>query len=337
MRMKPSVNKKMLFDHFAGKSTPLQKRLIEEWLQQPENQEFFYQCLFQWEQLSPQYIPEVESNLERFKNHINSTKSINPQDEASVEESQYSPKVPIWRWLAIASAVIIIMGVFGWLNREKIYFKTYQTAYGETQKIELEDGSTVLLNANSSLRIPRFGFGEQSREVFLKGEAAFSVSHTVDNKRFMVKTERDFNVVVLGTEFTVYSRERGAKIQLNKGKVQLQYKVDSQMRKYMMKPGDLITLDKMNHLKKNTTKRLDKFITWREHQLIFDDTSLQEFREIMFDNYGLNVILGSDSLANRTLVGSFNTDNAEELLYTVAEIFDLKVSKSGDNFILSKK
>lgn len=335
--MKPSVNKKMLFDHFAGKSTPLQKRLIEEWLQQPANQEFFYQCLFQWEQLSPQYIPEVENKLASFKSHINSTKVTNQPADNTLEDTPYSPRVFNWQWIAVASAVMLILGVFGWVNQEKIYFKTYSTAYGETQKISLEDGSSVLLNANSSLKIPRFGFGKQSREVFLKGEAAFSVSHTVDNKRFVVKTERDFNVVVLGTEFTVYSRDRGAKIQLNKGKVQLQYKVDSQMRKFIMKPGDLITLDKTNRLKKNKAKRLDKFMAWREHQLIFDDTSLQEFREIMYDNYGLNVILGSESLANRTLVGSFNTDNAEELLYTVAEIFDLKVSKSGDNFILTKK
>lgn len=335
--MKPSVNKNMLFDHFAGKSTPLQKRLIEEWLQKPENKELFYLWLLHWEQLSPQYIPELSPNLALFKNHI--TQQPLPQQETDAILPIDKKTIPLrtWKWLAAACAIVTLLGIGSFANQDFIYYKTYRTAYGETKRLALEDGSKVFLNANSSLRIPRFGFGENTREVFLKGEAAFSVSHTIDNQKFIVKTDHKFNIVVLGTEFTVFSRERGAKVALNKGKVQLHYQVDSQMRKLMMKPGELITLDKSNLLRKDTVRRVDKFMAWKDHQLIFEDTSLQEFREIMFDNYGLNVILANESLAKRTLVGSFNTDNAEELLYTVAEIFDLKVSKSGNNFILSKK
>ncbi len=327
----------MLFDHFAGKSTPLQKRLIEEWLKNPDNQELFYLWLFEWEHLSPQYIPTLDIKLAQFKKQITEI-----QDEPnSLQKTDFQTNKPTksqskWYRYAIASSVVLVLGVLSWLAKDLLYYKTYQTAYGQTQSIELQDGSKITLNANSSLRVPRFGFGQNSREVFLKGEALFSIKHTIDNQRFVVKTEKSFDVVVLGTEFTVFSRERGARVMLNKGKVQLRYQLDTQMKQVIMKPGDLILFDRQNHVKKDTAKLPEKFMAWQQHRLVFEDTPLSEFTEILAENYGINVVLANESLAKRTLVGTYQADNAEELLYTIVEIFDLKVSKAGNRYILSE-
>ena len=99
----------------------------------------------------------------------------------------------------------------------------YKTAFGETRTVTLTDGSQVTLNANSSLRVPRFGFGKRTRDVTLLGEADFSIKHLPDDQRFVVQTDKNFEVVVLGTEFLVNTREKGTKVVLNKGKVRLLY------------------------------------------------------------------------------------------------------------------
>jgi ferric-dicitrate binding protein FerR (iron transport regulator) len=57
----------------------------------------------------------------------------------------------------------------------------------------------------------------------------------------------------------------------------------------------------------------------------------------MEENYGVKIKLQNDSLAKRTLVGSYKAQNAEELLNTVVELLDLKLSKTGNTFVLSEK
>ena len=51
-----AINKTTLMNHFSGNSTPLQKKLIEDWLAAPENVEYYYECLDEWESDNTQFI-----------------------------------------------------------------------------------------------------------------------------------------------------------------------------------------------------------------------------------------------------------------------------------------
>ncbi|MBB5286392.1 ferric-dicitrate binding protein FerR (iron transport regulator) [Rhabdobacter roseus] len=333
--MEPSVTKHMLFNHFSGQSTPMQKRLIEEWLRNETNQEHFYQWLVEWEQQYPQYLPELDEPVEKYVEYMQRGQSgtSTPATEPEVPELRRS-----WLPWLVAASIVVFVGIFGWHNQAKLLYQTYETAYGETRSFQLTDGSRVTLNANSSLRVPRFGFGKSTREVVLDGEAEFSVTHTADNQKFIVKTNKQFDVVVLGTEFTVFARPRGAKVVLNKGKVQLRYQEGPTSKEVMMKPGDLVTIDERHQLKQEVTEQPQKHSAWKEHRFEFDDTSLQEFTQVLYENYGLRVRIEDETLARRTLVGSFRADNAQELLTIVSELFNLKVvpdgAPGGDSLLL---
>lgn len=54
-----SVTQAILFDYFDGKSSPLQRQLIEEWIKDPDNAEMFYRCLEKWELNKLQFVPDV--------------------------------------------------------------------------------------------------------------------------------------------------------------------------------------------------------------------------------------------------------------------------------------
>jgi ferric-dicitrate binding protein FerR (iron transport regulator) len=330
--MESVVNRQILFEHFAGKSSPLQKQSIEEWLKKPQNQELFYLWLLEWETQHPQYNPSVENAFKILD------KSWNKPTKTYLHLwVMKQNKSNIWFKISRIAAACLMIGLGSWYFKDHFQYQIYETNFGQVDKIQLADGTMVTLNANSTLKVPRFGFGTKNREVELSGEAVFSVTHTPDNQKFIVKTKRNFDVVVLGTEFSVFSRDRGAKVILNKGKVRLEYQENQVKKEITMRPGELVKLDISNHVQKDTAKTFDPIIAWQQNRLIFEDTNLFEFTQIMEENYGVKIKLQNDSLAKRTLVGSYKAQNAEELLNTVVELLDLKLSKTGNTFVLSEK
>jgi transmembrane sensor len=335
--MKTMVNKQLLFEHFANKTMPLQKRQIEEWLQKEKNQEQFYQWLVEWEIQSALYQPDVEQPLQRFVQHMETSSLPLVDDQAPVENStpeKPAYRLPFWnRWLVAASLALLLL-FSAWIGRTSILFRTYRTTFGETRTLKLEDGSRVVLNANSSLQIPRFRFGTRTREVLLRGEAFFAITHTTDNQKFLVKTEKGFDVTVHGTEFTVYTRSEGAKVALEKGKVAINYTIGSVTKEVTLKPGDLVILDRQNQPKLKRQVDAQKYSAWKEHRFVFDDMTLRQFGDMLNETYGLQVDIPSDKLAQRTLVGSFQADDADELLKTIADIFNLKIERQKNHVIL---
>ncbi len=164
-----------------------------------------------------------------------------------------------------------------------------QTEYGQTSSFVLRDGSRVTLNANSTLWVPRLGFDTGTREVQLEGEAEFSVRHTLDNRRFVVKTSDIFQVEVLGTEFTVYARPRGTKVALTQGKIRLDYTQGTDKKQLMMKPGERATMDQKGDLTVEASENPEAESAWKEQRFVFNNTSVQEICNLLQESFGLVV------------------------------------------------
>ncbi len=329
--MESTVNKELLQKYFEGNMTIFEKKMIDDWAIELENQEIFYQLLSKHETQNPQFVSDVDVALQKHNLRMKVERSI-----VSEIPIKYVQKYNYSRWIA-AAVLILLVGFGAWMNRSVLISQTYQTGYGEVKSIALNDGSTVVLNANTTLKIPRFGFGKRSREVFLEGEAQFSIKHAPDNQPFIVKTSKDFDVLVLGTEFNVYTRSGGAKIVLNKGKIQLRYGKDSSINQMMMKPGDLVTIDKTNKIKKIIPLEIKQFSAWKEHRFVFNETSLEEITQLFEDNFGLKIIIENKELLKWTVSGSFTALNANELLGTLTEASSLNYKEEGDSVIIYKE
>lgn len=332
--MKSHVTKELLFDYFAGRATALQKQMIEEWVKEPAQEELFYEYLHEWELRSPQYLASVSPGMEKYREILHQQ---SPSNEPTM--LLRSPMSPIRRssWIpwTIAAAVLILVSLGATVFQQAILYRTYATAFGETQLIPLTDGSKVTLNANSSLQVPRFGFGSDTREVFLKGEANFSIIHTHDDQRFIVHTDSAFQVEVLGTEFTVFARPRGTKVVLNKGKVKVQYQsVNEKPQQLMMKPGDLVSLDQKGKLHLQQVQHPENYAAWKNRRFVFENTSLTEINDMLQENYGLKVEIKSEALLHQTLTGSFQASTADELLQAISQILEINVIRQDSNVIL---
>jgi ferric-dicitrate binding protein FerR (iron transport regulator) len=151
---------------------------------------------------------------------------------------------------------------------------------------------------------------------------------------FIVHTDRQFDVTVLGTEFTVYTRNRNAQVVLHQGKVQIDYQGASKAERLTMLPGDMVKFDKDRRLQVNHSKRTEQHKAWQYHQFVFDETSLLGIARLLEENYGLHVTIRGEALATRTISGTFRATTAEELLQVVTELLEVNYNRQNDQVLL---
>ncbi len=334
--MNSSVTKELLFRHFTGKTSAIQKQLIDEWASVKANEELYYSWLEEHETMHPEYAADLERAITRYHNFLKRNKN-----GASNETPENTPgkDETTWRrflFTAVAASISLVMLFLGLRSSQVWKYRTLSTGYGQTRTFHLSDGSSVTLNANSALKIPRWGFGKTNRSVFLEGEAAFSVTHTLTNQKFIVQTAKQFEIEVLGTEFTVFSRERGARVALNKGKVQINLHRGGGTRKMIMKPGDLITLDKENQVKKKSSLQPDTHAGWQSHRYVFDQTSLQEIIYILQENHGMIVEVNDKNLLSLTVTGTLTADSADHILELIETVLGLRITKGDQQILISQ-
>jgi ferric-dicitrate binding protein FerR (iron transport regulator) len=210
---------------------------------------------------------------------------------------------------------------------------TYHTAFGESKNIVLPDSSTVVLNSNSSLRFQNDWDTKRSREIWIEGEAFFSVAHLKSNKPFIVRTTEGLGVRVLGTSFNVYHRTRETKVVLNTGRIELQLPEKANLKQnILMQPGDLVEYKDKSFSKKRVNPEV--YSAWTEQKLVLDHTSLREMVKLLQDTYGITVIVKDDSLLNQTASGSMPIKDGEGLISQIAHIFQLKSEKQKNNYVM---
>lgn len=325
--MKPEINDEIIHRYLAGTATIYEKAILKKWLEVADNQAYFYKLLVRWEQQNPQFVPNVDMAIQRHFDRIQQNQS----EEAEMLEMEVRP---MWKRWAMVASMILLIGWMGWTQRDLFWFQTYQTNLDQAHSIQLKDGSRVILHPNSTLRVPRFGFGQQSREVQLFGEADFSVVHTKNHQQFVVKTEQTLEVVVLGTEFSVVSRKPGAKVLLNQGKVQLRFQQGPEIKEMVMKPGDLVVLDSQNQVKQVIAPEPQKIALFKQHRFDFNETSLREISHLFSEQFGVKVHLAHDSLATWTMTGSFSAQSADEMLETITEAANLRYRKEANSILI---
>lgn len=337
-KMDSHITKQLIFNYLSGQATPIEIQQVDEWLNDPVHLDTFYEYLFEWEKTHAQFRPDFEAALNRFWER--EARSFT-QPEAVASPIAHPEELPVRqnllaRFIWVAASVLLLLGT-GYLNRDKFLYETIKTGYGEIAVHTLPDGSKVVMNANSVLKWYRFSTIQKQREVWLEGEAEFSVIHTNDHQRFLVKTPNDFVVEVLGTEFSLFSRNRGTKVVLNNGKIRVNYQKDGKPNQLTMKPGELLTMDKTGNLQLKTTESPEEHQSWRERRFVFDRTPVKDICHLLEENFGVTVLASGEEIARKTISGNFKTETADELLDILREVLNLETNVRNDTLFLQHR
>src|SRR5690625_2148179 len=131
-------------------------------------------------------------------------------------------------WAAAAAVLTAVFFAAKWMMTPETEM-IYQTGFGETLKIVLEDGTRVDLNADSRLTWQKDWEKSGTRQVHLEGEAYFDVTHidlpSDESARmpFDVQTS-DVTIHVMGTAFNAASRRGKTEVLLEEGLIELSLK-----------------------------------------------------------------------------------------------------------------
>jgi transmembrane sensor len=330
--MKTTIDQAFLFRYFAGQLTPFQVRMLDTWLTDPANTELFYEVLATWEAQNPQFLADSRAAHDRHKARF--ARIAAEPEPGRVLSGRFWGGWGSRSWLVAASVGLLLLAG-GYVFRDPLLTRTYQTPYGQTQPLTLPDGSRVVLNANSTLRVPRFGFGAATRAVDLDGEATFSVTHQPDHQSFVVRTRQHLDVVVLGTEFSVYARERGARVALETGKVQLRFTQERTRKDLYLKPGDVASFSRTNVPTIRAVAEPQQLAAWRDNRFVFETTPLSELAHLLHENFGLDVVIPDAALSRQTVSGSFTAQSAEEMLQILSETSGLQFQKTSNQIVIS--
>lgn len=232
-----------------------------------------------------------------------------------------------FRRVAAVFLGILVLMVPLYLVLESFPTTTYTTGYGETLSILLPDSSSVVLNASSSIQFNSPWRSGQAREVWLQGEAYFTVTHTDKDQKFIVHTG-DLGVEVLGTEFNVNRRGEWTKVVLNSGNIKLSLPsvpANIGLKEIFMKPGELVEYSERDKIVTRQEADLDKHIGWSKNKLVFKDTPLREIVQLLEDNYGLGVFMADPATADRTFTATFPANEIEILTGALSRSFDIEI------------
>lgn len=234
---------------------------------------------------------------------------------------QKAPKVKrLWTFSAAAACIALLFASYTYF----LGIKTYSTGIGEKETILLADGSTITLNANSSISYRRFNW-EEDRAVDFDGEAFFDVSSGND---FTVTTSKG-TVSVLGTQFNIKNR-KDFKVQCYEGSIEFT-PLDTNHSSMRLQKGMEISL--MNgeihqrQFSKNTPDWKNGFSSFSEQPLfeVLDELALQYPIEFQMDAVDVN----------RKFTGNFTHTHLENALKTTLEPMGIQYHVSADKRIVT--
>lgn len=326
--MSELVTPKTLYSYFEKKSTRHEKQLIEEWLKQDGNEEIFYQHLAIWESTHIQFLADSKSAVNRYTKFLedeqNTTTRVVARTLVKNKNTVY------WRAIGIAASVLLVTVSAVFYVHDYFLYTTFSTEYGMTKSIILEDGSEVTLNANSTLKVPKNL--TSYREVWLKGEAFFSITKKSDKARFFVHTD-NLNVEVLGTKFNVNSRHENTEVVLNEGSIKLTANLPAIKKPLMMHPGEFASLSKEDVTFNKKTVKPEKYNAWQTNVLVFDEAPLSVVAQEIEDYYGVEVQITNTELSKRILTGTMPNNDLGIVLKSLSTSFNVSIVRENNKII----
>lgn len=245
--------------------------------------------------------------------------------------------LPGWWRVARVAAVALLIGTVAFLtyqsyqNPDPIDPTTTlltQSTTNSTRRLTLPDGSTVLLNRQSSLRYPD-AFEGETREVTLTGEAFFDVKPNA-NQPFIIHAQ-DTDVRVVGTSFGVRAYNRNVEVSVKTGRVV----VRKQRQEVAVTPGQQVQVDSTA----DTLRRLPAFdantLAYSTRRLQFTNQPLSGVIGTLSRYYGTDIQLSATQLRDCRLTAEFENESVETVLGIVAETLQLTVKPTGNGYVLS--
>lgn len=266
-----------------------------------------------------------ENEGEVFSNDIE--KKIVKEDIHSEIKKNIKPNYSFK--LGVAASILLLIGLssFWFFNTSKnTESLIVSNTSNEFKEVLLKDGTTVILNANTTIKYIDNYNG--TRFLDLKGEAFFKVKRN-EKKPFIVKT-KDIKTEVLGTSFNIKDRDSIVKVTVATGLV----KVYNANQSVLLKPNEQTKYKRATGAF-ITKKTLHQFaVSWFTETISLDNVSLLELSDYIKYKYNVDTkFLNNDLKKLRMSLSISRDESIENVVHQINYINELKLTINQNNMI----
>ena len=220
----------------------------------------------------------------------------------------------------LATAAVLILGLFSFSNLPMRLQADHLTVVGERQRLQLEDGSKVLLNTNSAFSST---INDQQRVARLfQGEAYFEVAA---NRGLPLEIDAGpVTASVRDTSFAVRYLDGVAQVRVQRGDVDLRSAhSDARVR---LSAGESIRIGPNGF---DQPARLDPAtdLAWVQGRLVFENCPLNQVLAELRRYYPGWIINTNEQLANVSVTGNYRLDQPLDVVRSLAHITSAKLQE----------
>lgn len=355
------MTKELIVKYLHDELSVEERAKLAQWLgEREENRRFFKAFVTHW-RLSDQ---TVEATKQKLWLQINTALQLPGQPVVSENQPHNPPRYQVKQsrtglvWLSVAASVVLLAAVgmgLWWVNqpqkvasRQNLFAEavkepmvTRETRRGEKLTVGLPDGTTVKLNAASTLSYDKVHYAE-NRKVSLHGEAFFEVVKD-KNRPFKVILD-SAEITVLGTSFNVrtYPDQGRAEVAVKSGTV-LVNTFNNKLQKReqtLLEKGEKVSYDRSTTLVKKEPiadeHKADEF-AWVQDYLAFDNLNVTDALAQVSKWYDVD-FEGVDKLSSKhPFTAKFKNPPLKDVLQSLAFAYDFAYEMKGDYIIIKPK
>lgn len=310
------------------------------WLKSPESQEGFERgCASGWEQaFSDISYPDPQRERQLRQEALLLLQKLDNRKKTSF----FTVRARVVRQLgkiAVAACLLLGIGLFTYNWEEKRealieietpVFQEFVAKVGEIKEIRLKDGSTVILNSGSRLRVPD-RFNRKERTVEIDGEGFFKVMPDPE-KPFLVDA-KDVRVKVTGTSFNVnaYDEDNDIAVTVATGKVLVG--MEEQQMQLQLLPNEHLAIDRRGRNISKEVLKENNYMKWMDGYLYFDKLPLRQVIRMITRKYNQPIELTCED-CNCLISGSHDNKSLQSVLEAVCFAAGLKQRMENGKIIL---
>lgn len=325
-----------------GNASEQEKVYWDKWvMRNPENRALATRAQKEITGFSIRPSPQPDQNeaWRRLQNKMNTGRSYDMSGRSRSTGLQWVYRVAAVFLLAALTGLAISFITDDQVNnseKNQMVRNEIVTDYGERKTISLSDGSEIILNAHSNLVYTTDPTDPNAVEVFLDGEAYFSIAKRENPKdsAFKVKTSSGL-VMVMGTQFVVSTRNRDTQVILEEGKVSLT--PANRNNETILEPGQLAEFNSNSDTIHTKYVNAKTYISWTTQTLVFDQTPLVDVVDRLENTYGVKVVVRDTDLYERKISGSVDNTSLGVITSALSNTLDTPIEVSDRVVYIGRK
>jgi len=322
----------LISGYFTGMATDEDIRLLEAWVKaDPENREVFEGYARTWSLLEKERI-ETDTNLDLAWADLQTRRTQSPLLATPAKSRALFFRQSLIFRMAALFLLILLPALYAWWHFSTPATLTL-TANRDVLACTLPDGTSITLNAGSTLRYPE-KFSGETRPVSLVGEAYFQVAHNKDHP--FIISSNDVRVKVLGTEFNMNTHTPAGKMEvvLTCGKVAV-YFSEKPADPVLLTPGEKAEIPSNFAGISKSANDNPNYMAWKTLHFVFNDTPLGEVTATLSAAYHTPIRLTRDNLNRCRITATFDKQTLTAVLNVLKATLNLQIDPSGPGFDIS--